>query len=190
MGLATAGVAPFLANSMPKAKPTPEVEIYARALGRFSLTCPNCGTDHPVQSIPWRQQHFECSNCHARFRLGLGFEFSKRYPAYLMGKYNNFTANRWNPRGTGYDGAFLTGTIEWQCPRCSIPYEQSLQESRMLGCLKCGSTFSVSLLIYRASHDSKIRAPFDSVVKGLYVKTIQSVASETPNSSNREECSR
>lgn len=166
--------------------PIPAAEIYARPVGKLQYTCPNCGQAHPFASVAWRRLDLQCSRCHVKFQLGLGFSRSRGADAYLMGKWNSYIANHIDPHGTPYDGAKLYGTIEWGCPDCSTPQRSFANFDGLISCSGCSSDFYISVLFYRLPKVSrlKLKAPFDSIVKGLNhapTAPIQSTPSSTPN---------
>lgn len=176
--------------------PVPDVEIYARAVGKIQFTCPNCSQEYPLQNFNWRRGDTQCQRCHAKFQLGLGFNLEYTTDAYLMGKWNSYTANRWKPVGTFIEGTKLHGTVEWQCRACQHSQKNMLSYNGSLKCEGCAGIYYISVLIYRLPKVSrlKLRAPLDSVVKGLYdvQTTVQSISptsddpsTGTPSSSIR-----
>ena len=84
-----------------------------------------------------------------------------------MGKWDGYNGNRLNPIGTGFDGAKVSGAVEWACPECSTAQDGFLSHDLKLECSSCGKPYFISLLIYRSAKGLKIRAPFDSLIKGL-----------------------
>ncbi len=151
------------------ALPVPDTEVYARPMGKVQWTCPNCGQDHPFRLINWRRANVSCVGCHARYQVGLGFSTDKQADSYIMGKWNSYTANRINPSGTPYDGGKVYGSVEWQCPVCSHPQRDFLPYNSQLECNGCAKPYFISLLFYRLPLVGrlKLRAPFDSIVKGI-----------------------
>lgn len=145
-------------------------EIVARSVGKFQLVCPNCGQEYPLYPMDWRHGAFSCTRCHASYQFGLGFNKTKAWDAYLMGKWVYEFCNRWKPEGRGYDGGRLYGSIEWVCRDCRTPQRGLLDYESKLRCERCFSDFYVSLLIYRTSRSSpkKLRVPLDFIVKGLH----------------------
>ncbi len=158
------------------ANPIPPISLFARSLGKFKFTCINCAQEYPTRTFPWKRQDFKCDRCRAVFRFGLGFEATKGYPAYLMGKYNGWTANHLEPKGTAVESAKLYGQVEWACPSCSRPQSSFLTYDTRVECYICQAIYFVSLLIYRANKAPRIRVPLDSIVKGINeTQTIQSL---------------
>lgn len=171
--------------------PIPDAEVYARAVGKIAFTCPNCSQEHPLQHIAWRRGDIQCTRCHAKFQIGLGFDLEYYTDAYLMGKWNSYTANRWKPIGTPIEGTKLHGTVEWQCRACQHPQKNLLSYNSRLTCESCAGVYCISALIYRLPKVSrlKLRAPFDSIVKGLHeTKTVQPVSPEASSTRSGEEC--
>lgn len=165
--------------------PVPEVQVYARLVGKIQYTCPNCGQQYPLKLVHWRRADLYCSRCHTKYQLGLGFSSDATSSSYIMGKWNSYVANVINPTGTHYDGAKVYGTIEFQCPDCLHPQRGFCSHDGKLICESCGVTYFISALLYRLPKVSrlKLKAPFDSIVKGLNpheVPTpIQSTSAET-----------
>ncbi len=170
--------------------PVPEAEIYARAIGKIQFTCPNCSQEHPLQHIQWRRGDIQCTRCHAKFQIGLGFNTEYITDAYLMGKWNSYTANRFKPLGTPIEGTRIQGSVEWQCRACQHPQKGFLSYNNSLTCESCAGVYYISTLIYRLPKVSrlKLRAPLDSLVKGSNVQaTIQPIPAEAAHTTAREE---
>lgn len=168
------------------ALPVPAIEVYARPMGKIQYNCPNCTTAHPLQMVNWRRMLLVCSNCHARYQIGLGFTRTFQCNSYLMGKWNSYVTNRIDPTGTPSDYAKLYGTVEWRCPDCLSAQRSFLDWSGQLECA-CLAKFYVSVLFYRLPSVSrlKLKAPFDSLVKGLHApaKVIQPLSTAPIDSS-------
>lgn len=149
--------------------PIPDVEVFARAVGKIAFTCPNCSQEHPLTHIAWRRGDIQCTRCHAKFQIGLGFDLEYYTDAYLMGKWNSYTANRWKPIGTPIEGTKVYGTIEWACRACQHPQKNMMSYNSSVKCESCAGMYYISALIYRLPKVSrlKLRAPLDSLVKGL-----------------------
>lgn len=175
-----------MAHKSKDALPIPTVEIYARAVGKFHWACPNCSQEHPFTNFPWRRSLIQCERCKAKYQLGLGFfDGAPLRQSYLMGKWNSYTANRLNPIGTGLDGSAVKGSIEWQCPHCATAQKNMTSYDSTLTCEGCSSMYWISLLFYRLPPVSRLalKAPFDTLVKGLYAsKDLQ----PTPATSSTE----
>lgn len=156
---------------MPNANSIPLLEILGRSIGKYLWTCPNCGQEHPMRRTPWRRGDAQCERCKSRYQFGLGFNTIKLHDAYIMGKWNSYTANRWKPIGTGFDGSKLYGSVEFECPECHCPQTGYLDYDCKLSCESCKTDFYISLLIYRIPKGTKkVRAPLDSIVKGINIK--------------------
>lgn len=141
--------------------PVPTPEVYARPLGKFQWTCPNCHQEFPLSETPWQRAEIKCSRCFNRFRLGLGFNFLDAPYALFCGKWNGYTGNRLNPSGS-YAEARVMGAIEWRCPQCQTQQETTLLD-KALHCNSCTAVYIISLLIYRAAKVFKVRCPIDWV---------------------------
>lgn len=167
-----------------QAKMVPKVDIYARPLGKFSWTCPNCSFEHPMTAFPWRRGDVKCKHCHLMFRLGLGFSSDgDTTSAFLQGKWDNFLVNKVNPQGKPLGGAKLHGAVEWQCPDCQHSQRMFLTYDSKVGCEVCMTQFNVSLLIYK-DIGGKRRTPFDLIVRGLNVqKSVQPLSAPSDDSS-------
>lgn len=167
--------------------PVPDVEVYARPVGKIQFTCPNCSQVHPLKPVHWRRADLHCQRCHTKFQLGLGFSTTATSSSLLMGKWNSYTANRIDPVGTHSDSTKVYGTIEFQCPACLHPQKGFCAHDGQLSCESCSAVYFISALLYRLPKVSrlKLKAPFDSIVKGLNpheVPTpIQSTSTETPH---------
>ena len=148
--------------------PVPAIEIFARPLGKFQWTCPNCSQEFPLRDIDWRMAEAKCQRCQNRFRLGLGFSTFELPYALTCGKWNGYSGNRIDPKGSFSEGR-ISGTIEWRCPTCRVQQETFLKD-KTLSCANCNLTLFVSLLIYRASKTFKVRCPIDWVFP-KYVET-------------------
>lgn len=166
------------------ALPIPDVQVYARLVGKIQYTCPNCSQAYPLKLVHWRRADLFCQRCHTKYQLGLGFSSEATSSSYLMGKWNSYTANVINPVGTHYDGAKVYGSIEFQCPACLHPQRGFCGHDGKLTCEACSADYFISALLYRLPKVSrlKLKAPFDSIVKGLNPnETVQPVSAEAPN---------
>lgn len=174
-------------NKNKDAIPVPEIEVYARATGKIQYTCPLCHQEHPFRLIHWRRGDLFCFRCVTKYQFGLGFTREPGSNGYLMGKWNSYTVNRLNPTGTPYEGARLYGTVEFACPHCHFAQRGFVKHDGLLECESCSIGWYISVLLYRLPKVSrlKVRAPFDSIVKGLHAsaKTIQPLSAATADSS-------
>lgn len=172
---------------MPKPDAIPMPELFARATGKIQFTCPNCGQEHPFKHIQWRRADFKCQRCKALYQIGLGFHYSAGPEAYLMGKANKFTVNKFNPIGTAYDGVKIYGNVEWECPNCQRPQLGALDDRSCLECSGCGKPFFISALVYRfPGYKLTLKAPLDSIVRGLHnVQTVQPISDSQVDQSSR-----
>ena len=139
-------------------RPIPDVEVYARPLGQFTWTCPNCSKFHARTWVPWRNGRLECSSCRHSYRMGVGFNYVRKDGAQLLGKYEGHIANRLNPAGDPATGR-LHGRMEWLCPLCS-KYHLDRVEGDWLFCQECATPIYVNLLLYEAI-TAKPVAPYD-----------------------------
>lgn len=169
------------------ALPVPDAEVYARLVGKIQFTCPNCSQQYPLKLVHWRRADLFCQRCHTKYQLGLGFSSGATSSSYIMGKWNSYTANRIDPIGTHSDSTKVYGTIEFQCPSCLHPQRGFCAHDGQLSCEACGAAYFISALLYRLPKVSrlKLKAPFDSIVKGLNPHApstpLQSVSPETPS---------
>lgn len=156
--------------SSPNAKSIPGIEIYARPIGKFNWGCPNCGQEYPLRNVPWRRLEVHCQRCKSKYQLGLGFSQFKTPPAFILGKWNGATANRFNPIGTAYSGAQLYGSVEFACPDCQTPQSSFLNHESVLQCNNCANQYFISLLFYRiprVGKTTKLKTPLDCIVRDL-----------------------
>lgn len=158
----------FMYITMPKSSAIPVPELYARPVGKFEWSCPNCGQEHPFTHYPWRRGDIQCRRCKAHFRLGVGFDNIKSSDAYIMGKFNGNTANRYHPVGTRFTGSKLYSTLEYECPICKFTQSGFIDYDNRVECSSCAKPFWVSLLIWRST--GQVKAPIDSLVNIQYAK--------------------
>lgn len=143
--------------------PIPDIQVYARPLGHLSWTCPNCSKEHARRPVPWRRGDLICDSCQRRFRIGVGFNYTRSGLALAMGKFDGFTANRLSPQGKDADGRYY-GQMEWSCPVC-YSYHKDRLSGDWLFCPDCRTPIYVNLLIFEATKSNKVRAPLDWVVR-------------------------
>lgn len=147
----------------------PPIELHAQIRGGVQFACPDCGNLHSqAKAAPSSAICCKREGCEHRFRVGVGLTNLTRAfspPSCLLaGKFNKFTANRYNL--TKNDGSEaigrLFGSIAWQCPECHFSQKSSISffES-LLSCQKCPNLFHVTLLLWRGVQSKMVTLPLD-----------------------------